>query len=1068
MTRLVKVFVPWELSPIQLISIQAFFVGACSVIYLALSHAFFLTHFGANDLPMVLIGAALIVPVTTFLNHWLITRIDPKQLLQTILYALLALLIGSWIAGFLFRSSGFAFVLMLGVFFFNTSLLFVQSVITRSFFDNRELKENTISFVTAAVAGTLILGLTIRPWVLLLGNPIHLLFLGALFLIGSIAFTSLSFEQVAIIEPSENQQTLRTVGRQIAQIMRHRLFQSAFAYRAISAFAGGLLLFIFLAQTERFIQNSPNVLAPFFANFFAMAQVVAAAILLFVVMPLLKRIGLSFGLITNPLLNLIFVILLLLIALFLPSQLGLFFWIATMAMGANLIAAYSTTEPTLQSMFEIIPQADLRASRLTLDGLSTPLGLALAGLVLLAINQLPNGNATATIGTLLIASIAWAFTARSTFNTYRQTLQERLNRRMLDEVDLSLGNAEAVKQVESLIGTGNPPLIRLALNLLQNDNHPSYQSRLIGLLNFRNENILSDVLNRIEEERLDQLFITMSKLFERHHSSRIKGHILRVLSACNPIESSDFVQEYLDDPDPEIKKGSMVGLLKYGGIPGSVHAGMRLIEYEGSMMPEDQLYTASILKDVGASTYYQPILKQLTSPVHAVRNGALDAATQVINPHLIDEIIQNLSDKNTRSAAMTALLAHGDHLPQSADDLLAGQSTHSIDKHVIARIARGLGQLKTDASQKVLEKHINHPDVVIRSAVLNALRSSQFSATSADERKAVNDQIDAELRDLAQLRTAQKDIGSGSAMARLIGALDIEANYLLERLFNLMSFIYDRSTIWTAYQHIQSKIDQERDLAQDTLDVLLSDKHKQVIAAVTSGSVDWEDQLSILDRWVDVPFSQSLEARMRELINSEHTRGWTKASAIYSAAQSQLIYLKSDIKRAISNQHPLVSETALWASDILNGEERSNKPMLTIEKVAILKAASIFKDTPDNVLASVATIVQEIPLEANETFIKQGDSAKEMYLVVEGEVEALINGKSIIKLGQGQTVGELAIFTQEPRSADVKTLGPTLLFSIEREALTELMADRPEIAQGVIGALSRRIREQGQLMSQAS
>ena len=142
--------------------------------------------------------------------------------------------------------------------------------------------------------------------------------------------------------------------------------------------------------------------------------------------------------------------------------------------------------------------------------------------------------------------------------------------------------------------------------------------------------------------------------------------------------------------------------------------------------------------------------------------------------------------------------------------------------------------------------------------------------------------------------------------------------------------------------------------------------------------------------------------------------------------------------------------------------------MLTIEKVAILKAASIFKDTPDNVLASVASIVKEVPLEANETFIKQGDFAEEMYLVVEGEVEALINGKPIIKLGQGQTVGELAIFTQETRSADVKTLVPTLLFSIEREALTELMADRPEIAQGIIGALSRRVREQGQLMSQSS
>lgn len=1067
MTRLLRVFIPWQLTHIQLVSVQAFCIGACSVIYLALANTFFLTHFEPTTLAWVLLSAAGLVPLVSVANYWLFQRVPAQQLLNGISCALLALLLGTWVAAFGFNRTGFAFVLMLGVFLFNSNLLFMQAVLTGSFFDNRELKEQTIPFVTSAVAGTLILGLTIRPWVLLLNNPIHLLLLGSIFLIGFIAFSNLSFEaldqkSIKIGSPSSSIQT------QILLLRRHSLVRSVFLYRTLSAFASAILLFIFLTQANRFIQNSPNVMAPFFANFYALAQVVAAGILLFLVMPLLKRVGLSFGLITSPIINLFFVVLLLIAAILAPNQLGLFFWIATLAMAANLITTYATAEPTLNTMFEIVPQADLHASRLTLDGLGTPLGLALGGIVLMLVNLLPGGNALATFGALLVVSAVWALSAQGTFNTYKQTLQERLNSRMLDKVDLSLDNAEAVKHVESMIGTGNPALIRLALSLLQNDNHPTYQSRLIGLLNFRNEKILGDVLDRIEEERLDMLHVTMSKLFERHHSSRIKGHILRVLSACNPIESSDFVQDYLDDPDPEIKKGSMVGLLKYGGIPGSVHAGMRLLEYEGSTDPDDQLYTASILQDVGASTYYQPILKQLSSPFDEVRNGALQAATKVVNPQLIDGIIGNLSNLNTRSAAMSALLAHGDHLPEEAQAILAGSSNHRLNKHVVARIARVLGQLKSEAGTNTLQQHISHTDVVIRSAVLNALRSSQFTAANSAAKEAVEAQIDAELSDLAELRSIQKDIGDGRSMQELISALQIEANYLRERLFNLLSFIYDRSTIWTAYSHILSNDEQERNLAQDTLDVLLSDKHKQVILTVVDPSISLENQLSILARWIDVPFPQSLEVRMRSLISSDGTRGWTKANAIYAAAKSQLIYLTNDIESTTASSHPIVQETALWAADRLNNRSRSNHPMLTIEKVAILKAASIFKDTPDNVLASVASIVKEIPLEANETFIKQGDFAEEMYLVVEGEVEALINGKSIIKLGQGQTVGELAIFTQETRSADVRTLAPTLLFSIERDALNELMADRPEIAQGVIGALSRRVREQGQLMSQSA
>ncbi|VAW37098.1 hypothetical protein MNBD_CHLOROFLEXI01-2153, partial [hydrothermal vent metagenome] len=63
------------------------------------------------------------------------------------------------------------------------------------------------------------------------------------------------------------------------------------------------------------------------------------------------------------------------------------------------------------------------------------------------------------------------------------------------------------------------------------------------------------------------------------------------------------------------------------------------------------------------------------------------------------------------------------------------------------------------------------------------------------------------------------------------------------------------------------------------------------------------------------------------------------------------------------------------------------------------------------------------------------------------------------------TVGELAIFDPEPRSADVITSMPTTLLQLEKETLREVMADRPEISDGIIQALSRRIREQGRLMT---
>lgn len=139
--------------------------------------------------------------------------------------------------------------------------------------------------------------------------------------------------------------------------------------------------------------------------------------------------------------------------------------------------------------------------------------------------------------------------------------------------------------------------------------------------------------------------------------------------------------------------------------------------------------------------------------------------------------------------------------------------------------------------------------------------------------------------------------------------------------------------------------------------------------------------------------------------------------------------------------------------------------MITIEKVAILRSVPIFKSIPDYVLAAVAQITDEVDLGSGETLIHEGDIGDCMYVIVEGEVRVHSRQKTIITLGAGQTVGELAVLDPEPRSASATAAGDVLLFRIGKNAFDEVMADRPEIARGVIRALSQRVREQGRLMA---
>lgn len=142
--------------------------------------------------------------------------------------------------------------------------------------------------------------------------------------------------------------------------------------------------------------------------------------------------------------------------------------------------------------------------------------------------------------------------------------------------------------------------------------------------------------------------------------------------------------------------------------------------------------------------------------------------------------------------------------------------------------------------------------------------------------------------------------------------------------------------------------------------------------------------------------------------------------------------------------------------------------LLTIERVAIMKSVEMFADTPDHVLASVARIAEEVELSAGHSLFQEGDRGDCLYIVVEGELRVHSQDRTLTRLGPGKVVGELALLDPEPRSASVNALTDALLFRIDKDPFDEVMADRPEIAQGIIRMLTRRIRQQGLAIIEAS
>ena len=61
-------------------------------------------------------------------------------------------------------------------------------------------------------------------------------------------------------------------------------------------------------------------------------------------------------------------------------------------------------------------------------------------------------------------------------------------------------------------------------------------------------------------------------------------------------------------------------------------------------------------------------------------------------------------------------------------------------------------------------------------------------------------------------------------------------------------------------------------------------------------------------------------------------------------------------------------------------------------------------------------------------------------------------------LGEKECVGEMSLLDSEPRSASAIAATDVILLKIKQEDFYEMISDRPEIAQGVITVLTRRLR----------
>jgi CRP-like cAMP-binding protein len=132
-----------------------------------------------------------------------------------------------------------------------------------------------------------------------------------------------------------------------------------------------------------------------------------------------------------------------------------------------------------------------------------------------------------------------------------------------------------------------------------------------------------------------------------------------------------------------------------------------------------------------------------------------------------------------------------------------------------------------------------------------------------------------------------------------------------------------------------------------------------------------------------------------------------------------------------------------------------------------LREIGLFGALSDDVLDYLATSLPVEVIAPGDAVFREGEQAREMFVVLGGECAVLKRGKRggearVALLGPGDWFGEMSILDVQPRSASVVAVAPTRLLRITSEALDGLyrkdLKSYSLIVLNIARELSRRLR----------
>lgn len=136
------------------------------------------------------------------------------------------------------------------------------------------------------------------------------------------------------------------------------------------------------------------------------------------------------------------------------------------------------------------------------------------------------------------------------------------------------------------------------------------------------------------------------------------------------------------------------------------------------------------------------------------------------------------------------------------------------------------------------------------------------------------------------------------------------------------------------------------------------------------------------------------------------------------------------------------------------------------ERVDFLRNSLLFPEASPETLVEIASKLEDVEFQANETIFQSGDAGDFMYFVKKGQVRVHDNNRDIERLGVYEIFGEIALLNSGSRMAAVTTVEKTDLLQLDKASFDKLIHGRIEIAKGITRILTKRLRFHNQQLEE--